>query len=191
MNTYAHTLESPIGPLTVVVNGDGALTHILFPHQRPQNDVTWDADRCAPAAAQLREYFAGERTDFDLPLAPAGSDFQRRVWDALRGIGHGEVMDYGGLGARIGRAGAARAVGRANATNPIPIVIPCHRVIGADGSLTGYAGGLDAKLALLRLEGCEVRGGRVARAVAGTAVPRIKDQVPSNRSVTGHLVLGT
>jgi methylated-DNA-[protein]-cysteine S-methyltransferase len=166
MNAYAHTLESPIGPLTVVVNGDGALTHILFPHQRPVPDVTWDADRCAPAAAQLREYFAGERTDFDLPLAPAGSDFQRRVWDALRGIGHGEVVDYGGLGARIGRAGAARAVGRANATNPIPIVIPCHRVIGADGSLTGYAGGLDAKLALLRLEGCEVRGGRVARAVA-------------------------
>ncbi|HEU0297905.1 MAG TPA: methylated-DNA--[protein]-cysteine S-methyltransferase [Longimicrobium sp.] len=166
MNAYAHTVESPIGPLTVVVNGEGALTHILFPHHRPAAGVIWDADRCAAAAAQLREYFAGERTDFDLPLAPEGSDFQRRVWEALRGIRHGEVVDYGGLGARIGRAGAARAVGRANATNPIPIVIPCHRVIGADGSLTGYAGGLDAKLALLRLEGCEVRGGRVARAVA-------------------------
>ncbi len=166
MTAYAHTLESPIGPLTVVVNGDGALTHILFPHHEPAAGVIRDAERCAAAVTQLREYFAGERTDFDLPLAPAGSEFQRRVWDALRGIRHGEVVDYGSLGARIGRASAARAVGRANATNPIPIVIPCHRVIGADGSLTGYAGGLDAKLALLRLEGCEVRGGRVARAVA-------------------------
>ncbi|HEX6369352.1 MAG TPA: methylated-DNA--[protein]-cysteine S-methyltransferase, partial [Longimicrobium sp.] len=137
MNTYAHKLESPIGPLTLVVNADGALTHILFPHHAPPADVVWDADRCAAAATQLREYFAGERTDFDLPLAPAGSDFQRSVWDALRKIGHGEVVDYGGLGARIGRPGAARAVGRANATNPIPIVIPCHRVIGANGTLTG------------------------------------------------------
>jgi methylated-DNA-[protein]-cysteine S-methyltransferase len=166
MNAYAHTLDSPIGPLTVVVNGAGALTHILFAHQAPPAGVAWDADRCAAAATQLREYFAGERTDFDLPLAPAGSEFQRRVWDALRRLGHGEVVDYGGLGARIGRAGAARAVGRANATNPIPIVIPCHRVIGANGTLTGYAGGLDAKLALLQLEGCDVRNGRVARAVA-------------------------
>jgi methylated-DNA-[protein]-cysteine S-methyltransferase len=165
MNTYAHTLDSPIGPLTVVVNADGALTHVLFPHQAPPADVAWDADRCAAAATQLREYFAGERTDFDVPLAPAGSDFQRSVWDALRRIGHGEVVDYGGLGTRIGRRGAARAVGRANATNPIPIIIPCHRVIGADGTLTGYAGGLDAKLALLRLEGCDVRDGRI-RAVA-------------------------
>ena len=152
MNAYAHTLDSPIGPLTVVVNGAGALTHILFAHQSPPADVAWDADRCAAAATQLREYFAGERTEFDLPLAPAGSDFQHRVWDALRRLGHGEVVDYGGLGARIGRAGAARAVGRANATNPIPIVIPCHRVIGANGSLTGYAGGMEAKRLLLDLE---------------------------------------
>jgi methylated-DNA-[protein]-cysteine S-methyltransferase len=166
MNAYAHTLDSPVGPLTVVVNGAGALTHILFAHQSPHAGVAWDADRCAAAATQLREYFAGERTEFDLALAPAGSEFQRRVWDALRRLGHGEVVDYGGLGARIGRAGAARAVGRANATNPIPIVIPCHRVIGANGTLTGYAGGLDAKLALLRLEGCDVRNGRIARAVA-------------------------
>ncbi|HYR07365.1 MAG TPA: methylated-DNA--[protein]-cysteine S-methyltransferase [Longimicrobium sp.] len=166
MNAYAHTLDSPIGPLTVVVNGEGALTHILFAHQPPPADVAWDADRCAAAATQLREYFAGERTDFDLPLAPAGSEFQRRVWDALQKLGHGEVVDYGGLGTRIGRPGAARAVGRANATNPIPIVIPCHRVIGANGTLTGYAGGLDAKLALLQLEGCDVRDGRIARAAA-------------------------
>ena len=152
MNAYAHKLDSPIGPLTLMVNADGALTQILFAHQTPPADVTWDADRCAAAATQLREYFAGERTDFDLPLAPVGSDFQRSVWDALRRIGHGEVVDYGGLGRRIGRPGAARAVGRANATNPIPIVIPCHRVIGANGTLTGYAGGLDAKRLLLDLE---------------------------------------
>ena len=166
MNAYAHTLDSPIGRLIVVVNGDGELTHVLFPHQAPPADVTWDADRCAAAATQLREYFAGERRDFDLPLAPSGSDFQRRVWTELRRVGHGQVVDYGGLGVRVGRPGAARAVGRANATNPIPIVIPCHRVIGADGTLTGYAGGLDAKQALLRLEGCDVRNGRIARAVA-------------------------
>jgi methylated-DNA-[protein]-cysteine S-methyltransferase len=152
MNAYAHTLESPIGPLTIVVNGDGALTHILFVHQAPLADVSWDADRCAAAATQLREYFAGERTEFDLPLAPAGSDFQRRVWEELRTLPFGQVTDYGTLGARIGRAGAARAVGRANATNPVPIVIPCHRVIGANGSLTGYAGGMDAKRLLLDLE---------------------------------------
>jgi methylated-DNA-[protein]-cysteine S-methyltransferase len=152
MNAYAQKLDSPIGPLTLVVNADGALTHILFANQAPPADVSWDADRCAAAATQLREYFAGERTDFDLPLAPAGSDFQCSVWDALRQVGHGEVVDYGGLGRRIGRPGAARAVGRANATNPIPIVIPCHRVIGADGTLTGYAGGLDAKRLLLDLE---------------------------------------
>jgi methylated-DNA-[protein]-cysteine S-methyltransferase len=166
MNTYAHTLDSPIGPLTLVVNADGALTHILFAHQPPPAHATWNAERCAAAATQLREYFAGRRTDFDLLLAPAGSDFQRRVWDALRTLGHGEVVDYGGLGTRIGRPGAARAVGRANATNPIPIVIPCHRVIGANGTLTGYAGGLDAKQVLLRLEGRDVRDGRIARAVA-------------------------
>ncbi len=160
MNTYAHTLDSPIGPLTLVVNADGALTHILFAHQAPPAGATWDADRCAAAATQLREYFTGERTDFDLPLAPAGSEFQRRVWDELRRIGHGEVTDYGTLGTRIGRSGAARAVGRANATNPIPIVIPCHRVIGANGSLTGYAGGMESKRLLLDLE---------ARAAVGAA----------------------
>jgi methylated-DNA-[protein]-cysteine S-methyltransferase len=152
MTAYAHTLDSPIGPLTLVVNAAGALTHVLFAHQPAPADVAWDADRCAAAATQLREYFAGERMEFDLPLAPSGSDFQRSVWDALRRIGHGEVVDYGGLGRRIGRPGAARAVGRANATNPIPIVIPCHRVIGADGSLTGYAGGMEAKRLLLDLE---------------------------------------
>jgi methylated-DNA-[protein]-cysteine S-methyltransferase len=166
MNTYFDTVESTIGTLTVVVDGDGALTQVLFDGQRAPAGARADAARCAAATAQLREYFAGERTHFDLPLAPAGSEFQRRVWDALRQVEFGEVTSYGTLGERIGRRGAARAVGRANATNPIPIVIPCHRVIGGDGSATGYAGGIGAKLALLRLEGCEVRGERIARTAA-------------------------
>jgi methylated-DNA-[protein]-cysteine S-methyltransferase len=153
MNAYIDTLASPIGTLTVVVNGDGALTHVLFADQLPPAGAGHDPARCAAAVAQLREYFAGERADFELPLAPAGSEFQRRVWEELRTVGYGSVTDYGSLGARIGRPGAARAVGRANATNPIPIVIPCHRVIGANGSLTGYAGGIEAKRLLLDLEG--------------------------------------
>lgn len=151
-NAYFDTMDAPLGALTVVVNGDGALTRVLFGGQAVPAGAERDAERCAAAVAQLREYFAGERTDFDLPLAPAGSEFQRRVWDELRRVGYGTTTDYRGLGARIGRPNAARAVGRANATNPIPIVIPCHRVIGASGSLTGYAGGLEAKRLLLDLE---------------------------------------
>jgi methylated-DNA-[protein]-cysteine S-methyltransferase len=153
MNAYVDTLASPIGTLTVVVDADGALTHVLFEDQVPPARAERDPARCAAAVAQLREYFAGERTDFDLPLSPAGTEFQRRVWEELRTVEYGSVTDYGSLGARIGRPGAARAVGRANATNPIPIVIPCHRVIGANGSLTGYAGGIEAKRLLLDLEG--------------------------------------
>jgi methylated-DNA-[protein]-cysteine S-methyltransferase len=152
MNAYIDTLGTPIGTLTVVVNGDGALTHVLFEDQAPPAGAERDSARCAPAVAQLHEYFAGERTDFDLPLSPVGSEFQRRVWEALRTVEYGCVTDYGSLGASIGRPGAARAVGRANATNPIPIIIPCHRVIGVNGSLTGYAGGLEAKRLLLDLE---------------------------------------
>ena len=166
MNTYFDTLQTPIGTLTVVVDDAGALTHVLFDGQSPPAAARRDDTRCAAATAQLREYFAGERVHFDLPLAPAGSEFQRRVWEALRQVAFGEVTSYGTLGERIGRRGAARAVGRANATNPIPIVIPCHRVIGGDGSATGYAGGIATKLALLRLEGCEVSGERIARAAA-------------------------
>ena len=169
MTTYAATLESPIGPLTAVVNAAGALTHLLFAHHQPPAGAVWDDARCAPVLAQLREYFAGSRREFDLPLAPAGTDFQQRVWRELRQVGYGEVTDYGSLGTRVGSPGAARAVGRANATNPIPISIPCHRVIGADGTATGYAGGIPSKLALLRLEGCSVSGdGRIGRQPAAT-----------------------
>jgi methylated-DNA-[protein]-cysteine S-methyltransferase len=152
MTTYAARIESPIGPLTALVDGDGALTHLLFTHHPAPAGAVWDENRCAPVRAQLDEYFRGERDAFDLPLSPAGTEFQRRVWDELARIPFGETVNYRDLAERVGRPGAARAVGRANATNPIPIILPCHRVIGADGSLTGYAGGMDAKRRLLDLE---------------------------------------
>jgi methylated-DNA-[protein]-cysteine S-methyltransferase len=152
MSIYAARIDSPIGPLTALVDGDGALTHLLFAHHPAPADAVWDEERCAPVRAQLEEYFRGERDAFDLPLAPAGTEFQRRVWDELVRIPFGETVDYGALAVRVGRPGAARAVGRANATNPIPIIVPCHRVIGANGSLTGYAGGMEAKRTLLDLE---------------------------------------
>ena len=112
------------------------------------------AGRLAPA--QLREYFAGTRRTFDLPLAPRGTAFQQRVWAALRAIPYGETCTYGELAAAIGSPSASRAVGMANHHNPIPIVIPCHRVIGANGTLTGYAGGLEIKRKLLALEGITI-----------------------------------
>ena len=152
MTIHAARIESPIGPLTALVDGDGALTHLLFAHHPAPAGAVWDENRCAPVRAQLEEYFRGERDAFDLPLSPAGTEFQRRVWDELARIPFGETVNYRDLAERVGRPGAARAVGRANATNPIPIILPCHRVIGADGSLTGYAGGMDAKRRLLDLE---------------------------------------
>jgi len=109
--------------------------------------------------AQLEAYFAGERRGFDLPLAPEGTPFQREVWSALLAIPYGETVSYGELARRLGRPNASRAVGAANGRNPIPIIIPCHRVIGADGSLTGFGGGLAIKRRLLELEA----GGRPAR----------------------------
>lgn len=112
------------------------------------------------AARQITEYFAGARRDFDLPLAPDGNPFQQRVWSLLRGIPYGQTRSYGELARHLGRPGAARAVGSANARNPLPIVVPCHRVIGADGTLTGYAGGLRLKAFLLELER---RGGGAAQ----------------------------
>jgi methylated-DNA-[protein]-cysteine S-methyltransferase len=142
----------------VVVDADGALTHVRFAGQARRMARCATPARCAAAAAQLREYFAGERRSSTSPGA-RGERLPARVWDALRGVGWGETVDYGSLAARIGRPGAARAVGRANATNPIPIVIPCHRVIGRDGSPTGYAGGVEAKVRLLALEGVGVGEG--------------------------------
>ncbi len=154
--TYWHEIDSPIGALLLA--GDGIrLTHVGFqggPHpQRPQRDWTAARGPFEAAITQLEEYFAGRRREFDLPLAPQGTDFQRRVWRELTTIAYGQTISYSELARRIGNPRASRAVGLANGANPLPIVVPCHRVIGANGSLTGFGGGLPIKQALLALEG--------------------------------------
>jgi methylated-DNA-[protein]-cysteine S-methyltransferase len=150
-------MDSPVGELRLVEQ-DGAITAIEFSPfgdaaGRPKGSRS-DADPVlAEAVRQLRAYFDRELKEFDLPLAPAGTDFQQRVWEQLRGIGFGETASYGQVAGRLGMTNAAsRAVGLANGRNPIPIVIPCHRVIGANGTLTGYAGGIERKQTLLELE---------------------------------------
>jgi methylated-DNA-[protein]-cysteine S-methyltransferase len=144
-----------LGPLLLGGTGD-ALTAIWLPSGRdrlePDPDCIESAAPFAEAVRQLDAYFAGTLRRFDLPLAPAGTPFQREVWQALREIPYGETVSYGELARRIGRPSAVRAVGAANGQNPLSIVIPCHRVIGSDGRLVGYGGGLPAKSALLELE---------------------------------------
>lgn len=152
---YRRMADSAIG--TLLMTGDGqALTALdlhaaergtAIPRDWHQNDAMF-----AEARAQLDAYFAGQRRDFDLPLAPAGTPFQQGVWRALQAIPYGLTESYGALARRVGKPQAARAVGLANGRNPIPIIIPCHRVIGADGSLTGYGGGLARKRWLLAHE---------------------------------------
>ena len=141
------TISSPIGALRLTVADDGAVARVGF-----GAGDTSDDPRFEPLVTQLDEYFAGERTAFDLPLRQEGSAFEQRVWTELLTIPYGQTASYGEIAARIGRPGMARAVGRANARNPIAIICPCHRVIGGDGSLTGYGGGLDNKRTLLDLE---------------------------------------
>ena len=154
MTTYTTTfrsVDSPVGPLLLTSDGT-ALTRLLF---AAEPDPSWSAEPCPVldrAVTQLAEYFRGERTDFDLPLDPAGTPFQLTVWVALRDIPYAGTINYGQLATRVGNPRASRAVGLANGRNPISIVVPCHRVIGADGSLTGYGGGLDRKRTLLELE---------------------------------------
>jgi methylated-DNA-[protein]-cysteine S-methyltransferase len=121
-------------------------------HIGPGADWVEDAARFEEARRQLDEYFAGHRAEFDLPLSPRGTAFQREVWAALQTIPYGEVRSYGQIAAQIGRPGASRAVGLANGRNPISVIVPCHRVIGASGALTGYGGGLPRKRLLLDLE---------------------------------------
>ena len=150
-------MNSPIGELRIVEH-DGAITQIEFtPFRESDGRPRGDRDDQHPvlveACRQLTAYFARDLKEFDLPLAPVGSAFQQLVWEQLRGVGYGETASYGEIAARLGKTNAAsRAVGLANGRNPIPIVIPCHRVIGANGTLTGYAGGLDRKQTLLGLE---------------------------------------
>lgn len=152
---FWHEFDSPVGRLLLA--GDGAsLIQVCFQSgPRPQQPAEGWVAAAAPfraAIAQLDEYFAGGRRRFDLPLAPRGTDFQRRVWRALSDIPYGKTISYGELARRIGKPSASRAVGLANGANPLPIVVPCHRVIGSDGSLTGYGGGIDRKRFLLDLE---------------------------------------
>jgi len=167
MRTHA-VIDSMLGPLTIVAE-DGQIRCLYMDLQRHRPDDRElgepdqggrDVEPFKAAADQLDAYFAGERTTFDLPLAARGSDFQQRVWAALLGIPYGATESYGDLAQRIGSPGAARAVGLANGKNPIGIVIPCHRVVGSNGSLTGYGGGLDRKRQLVDLE----------RAVSGAAL---------------------
>ncbi len=167
MNYYVEKIDCPFGGLSVAVDENARLIRIDFVDasggSKTERGLGVDGDqllvepsRTAVAAGQLREYFAGKRQRFEIATEPRGSGFQKAVWDELLRIPYGETRSYAELADAVGRPGAARAVGRAVATNPISIVIPCHRVVGSDGSLTGYAGGLDFKQGLLALEGSPV-----------------------------------
>ncbi|MCF7221243.1 methylated-DNA--[protein]-cysteine S-methyltransferase [Marilutibacter chinensis] len=149
--------HSPVGPLRIATS-DAGVHAIEFHAQRHPvpRDTRWQAGEhplLDAVAAQLDGYFAGQRTVFDLPLAPEGTAFQRSVWLELARIPYGSTVSYAQMASRVGRPAAVRAVGAANGRNPLPIVLPCHRVIGADGSLTGFGGGLPTKQFLLELEG--------------------------------------
>lgn len=155
MTTRTRTVDSPIGPLTLA-GDDQALTHLAMHNQThpPSGQDRWeDDDRAFPEVVdQLDAYFAGELTEFKVTMRLEGTEFQRRVWQALCDIPYGETESYGQLAGRIGQPRASRAVGLANGRNPIAIIVPCHRVIGASGTLVGYGGGLDRKQQLLALE---------------------------------------
>ena len=157
MTTFHLSMPSPVGPLLLAADDDGLrLIEFDSPRHPMRRTSEWqpgEHEVLRNARLQLEQYFAGERRDFDLPLAPRGTAFQREVWHALRGIPYGETISYAQLAQRIGKPSAMRAVGAANGRNPLPIVVPGHRVIGADGSLTGFGGGLPTKRFLLELEG--------------------------------------
>jgi len=157
MISYTY-LDGPVGRLLLTADGAALTAIYLDPSRAPSPaERGWTCDPNMPplveAARQLDEYFEGRRREFELPMRPAGTDFQRRVWSSLGEIRYGETWSYGRLAKRIGNPNASRAVGLANGRNPIPILVPCHRVIGADGSLTGYGGGLERKSWLLAHEG--------------------------------------
>jgi methylated-DNA-[protein]-cysteine S-methyltransferase len=169
------TIDSPIGPLTIVLDDAGRLAELRFhrgddepPVSRPpttdnrQRSGGDDAPpvsrqpptaNCQPVITQLREYFEGKRRTFDLELAMRGTEFQLAVWSELQRIPYGDTISYSELARRIGKPSAIRAVGAANGANPIPVIVPCHRVIGSNGTLTGYGGGIERKQWLLALEG--------------------------------------
>lgn len=152
--TVYRIIDSPIGPLTLA-GADGILMHLRMQDQSHEPDrAGWQRDDTAfeAAVAQLNAYFAGELREFTVPVHLVGTDFQRRVWSALCTIPYGQTRTYGQIADQIGAPKASRAVGLANGRNPISVIVPCHRVIGANGSLTGYGGGLERKTRLLALE---------------------------------------
>ncbi|MFD1788031.1 methylated-DNA--[protein]-cysteine S-methyltransferase [Sphingomonas floccifaciens] len=165
------TIPSPVGALALIAS-DAGLVAVLWEDDRPGRVVLEDATQNADhpiltaAARQLADYFAGIRTRFDLPLDPRGTPFQRQVWAALDTIPYGETRSYAQIAAQIGRPTASRAVGAANGRNPVSIVTPCHRVVGTNGTLTGFAGGLAAKDYLLTLKR---RAGATAPSIPGPA----------------------
>ena len=150
--TFFTKVPSPIGSL-LLTSDNGALTGLRMGRSLP--DPTWqrDDDRFAHVTRQLDEYWIGKRTDFDIELEPIGTPFQLKVWKALRTIPYGTTISYAELARRVGNPRAMRAVGRANGANPIAVIVPCHRVIAADGTLGGFGGGLNRKQKLLKLEG--------------------------------------
>jgi methylated-DNA-[protein]-cysteine S-methyltransferase len=154
--TYWTEYDSPLGPLLLLADDTGLTGIYMEPHRHGPDgvDPSWlrDDERFAEVCAQLEAYFAGELRTFDLSINAAGTPFQHEVWAALRTIPYGETRSYGEIAEQLGRPGAARAVGLANGRNPLSVVVPCHRVIGASGSLTGYGGGIERKRLLLDLE---------------------------------------
>ena len=167
--THYITMPSPVGDLTLTSDGD-ALTAVYFedPKYGPASTGGWIRDDAvlADARRQLDEYFRGERTEFELTLAPSGTDFQRSVWRALTEIPYAATTSYGWIASSIGKPAASRAVGAANGRNPISIIVPCHRVIGSGGDLTGYGGGLDRKRWLLDHEAVVLSNVRAASVAA-------------------------
>jgi methylated-DNA-[protein]-cysteine S-methyltransferase len=157
MRYYTGSFTTPIGLLSIVVDGDEAVKQLHFGHL-DEADLYPDDAAIKPVRDQVEEYFAGDRKTFDLPLSPDGTPFQRAVWDGLLTIPFGKTLSYGQLAERVGRAGAFRAVGAANGANPIAMIIPCHRVIGGDRTLTGFGGGIPIKATLLAHEGVISRG---------------------------------
>lgn len=164
--TEAHAavvVDSPVGRLYLAATDEG-LTHVLFVAQMDGQPRAVPGTGAAARIVretkrQLADYFAGRRQEFDVPLAPDGTAFQRAVWKALAEVPYGQTISYAELARRMRRPRAVRAVGAANGANPIPIILPCHRIVGADGTLTGYGGGLETKRRLLSLEGVEVQRG--------------------------------
>ncbi len=159
MTVYASRIPTPVGEMYGAVDENGAVVLLEFSTYKSAeeavsglDDVVWDDKPVRELTRQVKEYFAGRRREFDLDLSPRGSDFQHRVWKHVRGIGYGSTASYGDVARRMRKRGASRAVGRANATNPVCLITPCHRVIGADGSLTGFGGGVEIKRWLLEHE---------------------------------------